>query len=900
MTLLRSREIIPKFSPKTLNARIIEPSTPIQLQEPSNVILPSPAMSSSTPPPTSFSERPEAFKPRRSLRLASKSKAAGNDEGSCKGHEKKNVTRENLGALSSKEDSLNSDVESLKGTSEDNQVPPVVYSSAADRVIDRENDELGTEIKENEGIKKHAVDLDAEEVTVTKEPASGSTSSGETEMASPDSESLRTKSQRTMKSARGNGKRKLDIDINLPALNPVEEDGDANWFTDLRSGARISKRRTEGTGIDYKITKNDGDHDGLVFQEKEARETGGGDEEKVGKITESGGVVDVGNLEADPIDDDNGLVNGQKRYSREEKGKAILIKDSFLSLGINPVNDDLDPECEELIEDAVRGLIQLHEAGKMELKKRATKMAVRNKAMRRRQNKERFHDTARANASKFAHFQPEVEESHSPSHSHEREMPSVETNQETEDWPGPFSTAMKIIKDRMKLNSQQENSLLVESKHAPVIKWMPSKTRGQKFPNPSVPSLQDLSLSILAKNSDAIVALEGVPDDIRHKLSELLCDSRRMDSRFMNLLVSGCPTEIRVKNCSWVTEEQLSRTFGICNTENLMVLQLDLCGRCISDYTLRATLAQSPNTLPALTTISLIGACRLSDVGLNALVASTPSLRSINLGQCSLLSSIGINALADSLRSVLRELYLDDCPNIDAMLILPALKKLECLELLSMSRVQTVCDGFVRELIAIHGPRIKELVFADCWKLTDNSLKVIAEACSGLCALNLANLHKLTDSAICYLANGCRSIQMLKLCRNAFSDEAVAAFLETSGGFLTDLSLNSVKKVGHNTAISLAKRSRKLQSLDLSWCRNLTDEALGLIVDSCISLKVLKLFGCTQITNLFLDGYSNPLVQIIGLKMTPILENVNMNEAYYAYTLDRNFHQKKTEIVTLS
>jgi len=61
--------------------------------------------------------------------------------------------------------------------------------------------------------------------------------------------------------------------------------------------------------------------------------------------------------------------------------------------------------------------------------------------------------------------------------------------------------------------------------------------------------------------------------------------------------------------------------------------------------------------------------------------------------------------------------------------------------------------------------------------------------------------------------------------------------------------------------------------LDLSWCRNLADEALGLIVDSCLSLKVLRLFGCTQITNIFLDGHSNPHVQIIGLK-TPILEHL--------------------------
>lgn len=54
-------------------------------------------------------------------------------------------------------------------------------------------------------------------------------------------------------------------------------------------------------------------------------------------------------------------------------------------------------------------------------------------------------------------------------------------------------------------------------------------------------------------------------------------------------------------------------------------------------------------------------------------------------------------------------------------------------------------------------------------------------------------------------------------------------------------------QVAHHTALSLAKHTRNLESLDLSWCRDMTDEALGLIVDSCLSLKLLKLFGCTQV-----------------------------------------------------
>ncbi|KAE8718858.1 Rad7, putative isoform 4 [Hibiscus syriacus] len=272
-----------------------------------------------------------------------------------------------------------------------------------------------------------------------------------------------------------------------------------------------------------------------------------------------------------------------------------------------------------------------------------------------------------------------------------------------------------------------------------------------------------------------------------------------MDAHFLQLLASGLPTEIRINDCSQVTEDEFIKIFGCCDTNNLTsvkivvdpVLQLDLCGSCMPDYVLQDTLARSSKSLPALATLSLNGAHLMTDEGLNMLALSAPALQSINLSHSSLLTSAGINNLANYLESTLRELYLDECHNIEAMVVLPALKKLKCLEVLSMAGI----------------PDYKSLR---------------------------------------YLANGCRSINRLKLSRNRFSDEAIAAFLEASGSDLTELSLNNIALVGPNTALALSKCSRKLFSLDLSWCRNLNDEALGLIVDICSSLKQLKLFGCTQ------------------------------------------------------
>ena len=147
---------------------------------------------------------------------------------------------------------------------------------------------------------------------------------------------------------------------------------------------------------------------------------------------------------------------------------------------------------------------------------------------------------------------------------------------------------------------------------------------------------------------------------------------------------------------------------GISN----QVLQLDLCGHCLSDSSLLKALV--PKGLPSLTMVSLKGACRISDVGLGALVSSAPALHSMNLSQCSLLTDVGIGNLANSLGSILRELYLDDCESLDAMRILPGLKKLQCLEVLSLRGIGSVSDKFIKQLIISNGQNLKELVLANC------------------------------------------------------------------------------------------------------------------------------------------------------------------------------------------
>ncbi|XP_075522408.1 DNA repair protein RAD7-like [Primulina tabacum] len=617
-----------------------------------------------------------------------------------------------------------------------------------------------------------------------------------------------------------------DIDLNVPVFQGFTQEGPV-----------IDQRRTEIINL-----VSDDSDDEVVIVGSIGGTGAKGKQKEIPMSSDSLENLNHG-LEINLMDnfvDENGPVTGDERnYAGEEEGMANM-ENSWLSLNSFYPNDvevmARQPEALPAIPD------------QFELELRYEEEASRRRA-------EATQAILRRTAKRFAR----------PNYLGES---SGNRSDQGKNSPGPFAEVLKLVREMTSKGASQD-----------AIEWKPSvQNLDHRISALLVPSLLDLSVKALAENAEGLVSLELVPDMLRRRLTDLLCDTCRMSVHVLNLLVKGYPTEIRIKNCSWLTDKQFHQAFNNCQTKNLMVLQLDLCGQIMLDLAFRDMLSRSSNKFSSLAIISLRGACRLSDSGLKELVLAAPNLLSINLGQCPILTCDSINNIADLLGPNLRELYIDDCPKIDAMLILPAFRKFKCLEVLSVGEIQSVTDEFVSELINSCGHSIKEFDFANCQELTDCSLKTIGSKCVDLRSLNVSYLHNLTDLGMEHLANGCKSMQKLQLCRNGFSDEAIASFLESCGGFLTELSLNNVRKVGPNTAFSLAKCSRKLLSLDLSWCRGITDESVGLIVDSCSSLKLLKVFGCKQITSVFLHGHSNPVVQILGLDLTPILNNLDLLE----------------------
>lgn len=146
----------------------------------------------------------------------------------------------------------------------------------------------------------------------------------------------------------------------------------------------------------------------------------------------------------------------------------------------------------------------------------------------------------------------------------------------------------------------------------------------------------------------------------------------------------------------------------------MQVLQLDLGGQIMFDFALKDKLAQSSNSFFKLTVLSLRGACRLTDTGLELLVMSAPALVSVNLGQCPLLTSKAVKCIADYLGKILKELYIDGCEKMIGLEIVDFIKDFKILEVFSVAGLANVTDGVIIELVRLCGGTLKDLDVADC------------------------------------------------------------------------------------------------------------------------------------------------------------------------------------------
>ena len=151
--------------------------------------------------------------------------------------------------------------------------------------------------------------------------------------------------------------------------------------------------------------------------------------------------------------------------------------------------------------------------------------------------------------------------------------------------------------------------------------------------------------------------------------------------------------------------------------------------------------------------------------------------------------------------------------------------------------------------------KVTALHLGDCNRITDHGIAEISRRCKGLKVLSLAGCSKLSDGAItaihvCPFSKAARGHSIVSLDLTfciEMTCEALAALTKTCTK-LHNLNLSGCSKLTDSTLKALCKNCGGLQSIGLAHCRMLTDRAMKYLVEY-LWIEDLDVSYCSRLTD---------------------------------------------------
>lgn len=239
-------------------------------------------------------------------------------------------------------------------------------------------------------------------------------------------------------------------------------------------------------------------------------------------------------------------------------------------------------------------------------------------------------------------------------------------------------------------------------------------------------------------------------------------------------------------------------------------------------------------------------------------------------------------------------LYMEDCAQLGEDAVVAAAGR--CGEALGELRVSgtTSCTDRLLEALAASSTRLRSLAVARC-PVTDRGVVALAGARGGLLlSLDLGYAAGVTDASAASLAAHCPSLERLRVCGTALTDEGLGAIVRgcprlkllsvrqcagVAGGpaigrlpavplpYLQVLDARECPRAGDALAEGLVARLASLRVLAMSSCAALTDAGVEAVVTGVPGLAELYLSGCRRLTARSVDAVEAGLPELAVLRM---------------------------------
>eukprot|EP01133_Synstelium_polycarpum_P001079 gene1079-1223_t len=322
---------------------------------------------------------------------------------------------------------------------------------------------------------------------------------------------------------------------------------------------------------------------------------------------------------------------------------------------------------------------------------------------------------------------------------------------------------------------------------------------------------------------------------------------------------------LNLNKCVGITDEKI---IGIANMQ-LPLINVYLKGLALSD---NAIVALTQNC-PKLAIIEISNCVNLGDVSINAISTHCAGLRELVMSRCTLVTSVAIDKLFRTLHEI-RLIDLSSAPLAASDNTLRLIGKYcPSIQYVSLAGNCNITDaGLISMVKSTTG--LLELNISECVNLSDASLNAVAancqrlrilkmtglnnvttlrsigKSCTELVELDISECHKIS-SDLGYITKGCTKLTIFKL-RRCYGLQDVS-LLSEDGEIHTMTKLTvldwSYGNIEFQTIHSITHSCKYLTSLNVSYCKSLTDMSIERIAASLTNLKKLKIDAVVNVTD---------------------------------------------------
>ena len=218
--------------------------------------------------------------------------------------------------------------------------------------------------------------------------------------------------------------------------------------------------------------------------------------------------------------------------------------------------------------------------------------------------------------------------------------------------------------------------------------------------------------------------------------------------------------------------------------------------------------------------INIVGNCQISDESVEILLTRhAKTLRVLEIAGCFAISELlVVNLVTQSTN--LTKLNIGLCSKLRTTGLLSILDNVPNLRHLDVHGLKFLDDRCVH-LISTNCKKLHTLNLSNCLRISDIALSELATYASSLRVLDVANCSQITDFGIINLVNMNRKITSLDLT-------------------YTGTTCTGVEAISQNLILSL-------KVLRLSFCRNITQTCLEKLAADCTKLTSLHIYGCKRV-----------------------------------------------------